>query len=360
MDPITHVVTGVALSQMVSSPSRALAALAGLAYALLPDVDYLLIYYDRLAFLRHHRGFTHSLAALVLFACLGAGLGRALGGPRWVRPLLLIGLLVLASHLFLDWATSYGTQLLNPFTRAKYTLDWLFIIDPALTILLTLAALFGLWSGGWGRTAAWCCLGLAGAYVLLCGFYHHHALNLARRLFSAKDSGTTVAALPQPFSPRRWQLLAATPQEIRQAFVELPFLPLGLNPPPVRENRTDPEFQAIPRVPPTDYQPPTRLTINRWPAAPPWEGDLSPDLRALLETYLEFARFPLLTSKVTESQTLTLVFADLRFSVPGRPLPFVLRLYLNQEGQPVFWEIGGSSRGRLSPIKTEPSLRPDR
>lgn len=352
MDPLTHVVTGVALSQVVPAPSRGLAALAGVAFALLPDLDYLLIYHDRLAFIKYHRGFTHSLTGLLLFACLGAGLGRLLGGPRWFRALLLIGLLVLASHLFLDWATSYGTQLLNPFTRAKFTLDWLFIIDPIFTGLMTLAALSGLWAAGWSRTAAWCCLSLGGAYILLCGFYHHQALSLARHVFPVTEPGVTLAALPQPFSPRRWHLVAASPREVRQAFVELPYLPLGLNPPASPEVPVRPELQAAPRVPPTDYRPPSRLEIHRWSAVLPGEMDLSSEARQLLETYLDFARFPLLAARSADSQGYTLTWADLRFSVPGRPLPFVLRLQLDQKGRPLAWDLSGSAGGRLSPIKT--------
>jgi membrane-bound metal-dependent hydrolase YbcI (DUF457 family) len=352
MDPVTHVVTGVALSQMVPAPARGLAALAGVAYALLPDLDYLLVYHDRLAFLRHHRGFTHSLAGLVLFACLGAGLGRLLGGPRWTRPIFLIGLLVLASHLFLDLATSYGTQILNPFSRTKFTLDWLFIIDPVITALMAVAALSGLFFGGGSRSAPWCFLSLAVVYVLLCGFYHHQALALARQIFPAAESGVSLAALPQPFSFRRWQLLAATPQGIRQAFVELPYLPMSLNPPPPREIEVRLESRSTPRVPPTDYRPLSSLEIFRWSGASPQEGKLSPESRSLLKTYLDFARFPLWTVKTEESQSQTLVLVDLRFSVPGRPLPFVLRLKVNQEGRPVSWDLSHSSRGRLAPIKS--------
>ena len=67
MDPLTHVATGVALSQFVPSPSRGWAALAGFLFAILPDLDYVLAFNDRMSYLKHHRGFTHSLAALFIF-----------------------------------------------------------------------------------------------------------------------------------------------------------------------------------------------------------------------------------------------------------------------------------------------------
>jgi inner membrane protein len=118
----------------------------------LPDLDYVLIFQDRLSYLKHHRGFTHSLVAMAAVCLAGAGLARLVGGPRWVRPVFLIGFLVLASHLFLDWTTSYGTQLLNPFTRAKFSLDWVFIIDPYFTALLLVGAVAAFWSSGRART----------------------------------------------------------------------------------------------------------------------------------------------------------------------------------------------------------------
>ena len=50
--------------------------LAGVILATLPDLDYVLVFWDRLAYLRHHRGVTHSIWAVPLFAWLGAAAGR--------------------------------------------------------------------------------------------------------------------------------------------------------------------------------------------------------------------------------------------------------------------------------------------
>jgi inner membrane protein len=341
MDPLTHVVTGVALSQFVPAPSRAWAAAAGFFFAILPDLDYITSFNSRLAYLKHHRGFTHSIVALFLFTLVIAGLGRLLGGPRWFRPLLLIGVVVLTSHLFLDWTTSYGTQLLSPFTRAKLSLDWVFIIDPYLTALLAAGALAALISTGWGRTVSAACLGLAAAYILLCGFYHHQALNLAREIYQPNPPDTTLAALPQPFSPRRWLLVAAHPGEVRQAFVELPYWPRGgvvPQPPeiPVRQNRRAPFH-----VPSAAYRPPAALEIYRWQAAPLPATTLTPEFRRLLDTYLEFSRFPILGANDHVPGGVILTWLDLRFSVPGRAIPFVLQMDLDGQGRLAAWQIGG-------------------
>jgi membrane-bound metal-dependent hydrolase YbcI (DUF457 family) len=74
--------------------------LAGVIFSVLPDLDYFLGVGDRLAYIRYHRAFTHSLLALPLWALLGAGVGRFLGGPRWFQPLLLLGLAAVAASPF--------------------------------------------------------------------------------------------------------------------------------------------------------------------------------------------------------------------------------------------------------------------
>ncbi len=340
MDPVTHVTSGLLLSQVLPGPSRAWSAVAGLVFTLLPDIDWFLVYWDRLAFIRHHRGFTHSLLAVPLFALLGAALGRALGGPRWFRPLLLLGLAVLGVHLLLDLATSYGTQILNPLSRRRFTLDWLFIIDPYFTFFLLAGAAAALLSPTWGRKVGACCLALAGGYLLLCGFFHHQALSLGRQAFEAETRpNQIVAALPQPFSPRRWQLLAAGPGEIRQTFVELPWTGWGSQAPRVKEVAAPPgEGDQVPRIP---YQTPPNLLVQTWEAAAAPPLTYSPDAQEILDRYLEFARFPLLLRVAPLGSGQVLEWLDLRFSVPGRAFPFALQLYLDDNGRLEHWLIGG-------------------
>lgn len=341
MDPLTHLTTGVICSQLVPAPSRWWAALAGAIFALLPDIDYFFIFWDRLAFIRYHRGFTHSLAALLLFALAGALLGRYLGGPRWFKPLFIIGLAALSSHLLLDLATSYGTQVLSPFSRRRYALDWIFIIDPYFTALLLAGAIAALSWPLWGvRLGAWC-ITAAAVYLLVCAAYHHQALDLARRIFpDAKPGGQNVAALPQPFSSRRWQLIAAGPDEIQQAFVQLPFeAALGLGSIGGKAAAPATGNQAGP-APAGPYLTPGQLTIQTWKAAPAAATAYSPEAEAILAIFLEFARFPLLSRAESQGGAQLMEWRDLRFSIPGRAFPFVLQLRLDAQGRLQHWLIG--------------------
>jgi inner membrane protein len=341
VDPLTHLATGVICSQFVPAPSRWWAALAGALFAVLPDVDYFFIFWDRLSFIRYHRGFTHSLVALPLFALAGALLGRFIGGPRWFKPLLILGLVVLASHLLLDLATSYGTQLLNPFSRRRLSLDWIFIIDPYFTALLMAGAIAALAWPLWGPRLGAAFLALATVYLLVCASYHHQALNLAQHLFRNTNPGArTVAALPQPFSCRRWQLIASGPGEIQQAFVQLPVAAvLGLGPggDPVAAVSVARSFNCP--APAISYQAPGHLTVQTWNPVPA-AALSSPEAEAILASFLEFARFPLLCRAGSQGGDQLLEWLDLRFSVPGRGFPFVLQLRLDAHGRLQHWLIG--------------------
>jgi inner membrane protein len=342
VDPLTHVTTGVICSQLVPAPSRWWAALAGVIFALLPDVDYFFIFWDRLAFIRYHRGFTHSLVALPLFALAGALLGRYLGGPRWFKPLFIMGLAVLGSHLLLDLATSYGTQLFSPFSRRGLSLDWIFIIDPYFTALLLAGAITALTWPLWGpRLGAWC-MAAAAVYLLVCASYHHQALDLARRIFQdAKPGVQTVAALPQPFSSRRWQLIAAGPGEIQQAFVQLPFeAALGLGSLRGKATVASTTVNQACSTPAGPYQPPGQLTIQTWSAAPAAATVFSPEAEAIIARFMEFARFPLLCRADSQGGEQLMEWRDLRFSIPGRAFPFVLQLRLDAQGRLQHWLLG--------------------
>lgn len=339
MDPLTHVAAGVSLSRLLRFPAPRKAAWLAAGFALLPDVDFLLLLVDRLSYLRHHRGLTHSVFLLPLFALLGGLLARRLGGREWFRPAVLLGILVVGSHLLLDVFTSYGTQLLSPFSRQKFTLDLLFIVDIYLLLILLPGAVAGFW-GSARRWPAVLSLSLAMGYIGLVGWYQHEALRQARQLFGPE--AVSVAALPQPLSPRRWHLVATLPGAWRQAFVELPWL--AATPTPVTNPHREVTVVSAspPRAPELRWQPPQEAVVVRWPAV---TLDQTPDPEAawLLGRFLEFARFPQLAVVERQGPTLSATWVDLRFSLPGAAYPFSLTLELDGEGRLVDYDWG---RGR--------------
>ena len=138
MDPLSHVLLGAATGQAIGSGRRRIAALAGAAGALLPDADVLIASgTDPLLALEYHRQFTHSIVAapvgaFIVAALLWLLLRRRVEPGRLYWP-ALAGYL---SALLLDACTSYGTQLLWPFTDTRFAASIVAVIDPVVTLVL--------------------------------------------------------------------------------------------------------------------------------------------------------------------------------------------------------------------------------
>lgn len=342
MDSVTHVATGLLLSQFFQFPSRWVAALAALAFSVLNDLDYLLRFWDKMTYLRHHRGLTHSLLAIPLLTLMGAGTGAALVGREWFWPLILLGAAILTSHLIVDLATAYGIQLFHPFSRRKLTLDWLFVVDFRLTGLLVLAVLTALVFPSWSKTAALTGLAAALAYMLLCGLYHHRALHLAREVFEKTGPAPAeAAALPQPFSPRRWLLISSSPDGVLQSFVQLPGNPFGLwTPKASKVALVEVAPGEVARAPLSPFHPPEGLVVWRWPHCPPNSQKYCRATHLLLSDFRKFARFPHLGLACEEGEEVILEWLDLRFSVPGYRITYRLKVALDLHGNLQDWRLG--------------------
>lgn len=147
MDPVSQAAFGASWAQAGAGCRRLrdgamLGAVAGMA----PDLDTLIqSRTDPLLFLEFHRHFTHALA----FVPIGA-LVCAVVFHRAVRKRLTFAetytfcLLGYGSHGLLDACTSYGTQLLWPFSSARIAWNVVSVFDPLFTVpvlaLVVLAA----------------------------------------------------------------------------------------------------------------------------------------------------------------------------------------------------------------------------
>jgi inner membrane protein len=113
-----------------------------------------------------------------------------------------VGLAILAlfTHPLLDVFTSYGTQLFAPFSRRRFALDAVGIIDPAYTLLLGVAVAVGLWRGVGSkaaRRAAVVALLLSSTYLVAGLEVNRRAEESARAQLRAEGVvGATVDAYP--------------------------------------------------------------------------------------------------------------------------------------------------------------------
>lgn len=145
LDPVSQAVLGASWAQ-TSSRGRALrdAGLLGGVSAMAPDLDTLIRSgTDPLLFLEFHRHFTHAFAFIPVGALICAAALHPLVRRRLpFRRTYLYCLLGFASHGLLDACTSYGTQLLWPFSDARIAWSVVSVVDPLFTVpLLSLVLL---------------------------------------------------------------------------------------------------------------------------------------------------------------------------------------------------------------------------
>ncbi len=241
MDTLTHGLAGALLARALPSTGdetldRTLArreAWVGFVAAMFPDLDVFVSPFSAEFYITQHRAFTHSFVTLpiwvvLLTAVASIRLSPALGPPGTpgrrtaVRRLGVVVALALASHILLDWITSWGTMFLSPISSARFALDWTFILDAALTGLLVLG-LVGVRavsrrSFPRSRVAARAGLVAVTLYVGFCGIRHGEAVRLGEAL---APRATERAAIPQPGSPDRWLLLSDDGPTVTATFVDL-------------------------------------------------------------------------------------------------------------------------------------------
>lgn len=307
MDTLSHALLGAAIGQCALGRQLGnKALLAGAAIALIPDIDvgigHLL---GDAAALTFHRGITHSLLFSVMLALLlGGVLSRIVKGEvsrgRWT---LLIGA-VLLSHLALDTFTSYGIQLLLPFSDHSFALASVSVIDPLFTLPLLATVLAIPWLArqrpARNRLAV-VGITLSCAYLALTLVTKHHVTGQFERGFAA--AGISVERMfvkPTMFNNLLWRAIAETESGYEVVFYSL------------RDSDLPGDFVHFPR--------------NEALLAPHFDSSVVRDLLKVSEGYYQVVE--------EEGQ---LFFRDLRYGQAfewlkdDRPHVFTYRLIMEQD-----------------------------
>lgn len=320
MDPLTHALSGAIVVQCLPKEVRSLRmTLWGALVAMSPDVD-VVFCRTPLQYIEWHRGFSHSFVGTALLAVLcawallwlmqrekpladanAARHGWTFTSAWW----LAFGILLL--HVWLDCVTSYGTQILQPFSEYRSRLSGLFIVDPVLILGMGLGLAFFARNRkvmGW-LLAVVVLVYPAAASGLRWGLEEHMAARLPKIM-----EGRTVLGVdytPEAFAPFLWKMVVDTPDAW---LVAGPLTPCS----------------AVP----------TAFTVHPKPDAALWQA-----LRQISPTFDAYARFAQFPWREQESLLQTLpeelraelgsvagpftekVYTDVRF---GSSLEFVRRL----------------------------------
>lgn len=338
MDTITHAISGAVLGAALPERGmRGLArrsrALAGGLAAAFPDCDFVIGFFaDPLTYLNLHRGLTHSLVLLPLWApLLGWLLARLWKRPECWRVFTLLAAAALLAHIGGDVITSYGTRVFAPLSWRAVAFPITFIIDPVFTGILLTGLILALWrrSAPAARAAGLLLL----AYLGLQTAARQEALEVARAEAAAWPGEQQVTVLPQPLSPLHWKLVLADGQAYRQAW-------LALGAEQVRGAGPDAPLPA--RIWAL-YRPADHL---RWqehsaPTAPEHSDFIHAAWgRPEFAGFREFAGLPYLYGISRDEQARCAWFSDLRFQIEGLSPPFRYGMCLDGEGNWALARLG--------------------
>jgi inner membrane protein len=320
MDTLTHALSGALLAR-ATAPARAgdqtlplgRRIFVGFLATAAPDLDFVFGYLGPIEYLYHHRGITHSLILLPLWAFLLAKLAAlAWRRDRPWRAYFGIIAMGIALHIAGDWITSYGTMVFAPFSDARFGLGTTFIIDLWFTgiILAGLAA-----AAIWRRSPVPAIAGLAA----LCGYIAFQGVQQQRAIewgeAYAQQAGLKQAAVtvqPRPVSPFNWMVIVRSGEQVRYAFVNLVRRePLPVPPDAGLIRRLDSAYLPLGMA---KWVHTTRFGTSeseRAVAREVWE-------HPQFEVYRWFAEEPALLRVDTGNPSTCAFFQDLRFFTPGR------------------------------------------
>lgn len=134
MDNLTHALIGLTVNNCLPEKNR-VTFWASLFASELPDIDVLYSLQGGTAYLLNHRGISHSIPAVLLFAGLITIIAKRISPKTDTPQIFLLSSCCLSLHILFDLFTSWGTQFLTPFSNKYFSLDYLPIIDYVIIII---------------------------------------------------------------------------------------------------------------------------------------------------------------------------------------------------------------------------------
>jgi inner membrane protein len=215
--------------------------------------------------------------------------------PNW-KLLYVYALLGSLLHLFQDFTNNYGVRPFAPFNEKWYAWDIVFIVDPIMLVAMLLALVLpGLMAlvteeiGSKkpqfrGRGAAIFALLCVAAVILVRGIEHRRAVTALNSRTYRNEEPVRASAFPQPINPFSWNGVVETQDFFYMAPVDS------------SSGEIDPQNIAVVRFKPEET--PVTLAAKK---------------SRLGQVYLDWARYPLVTTEKLEGGRYLVQFEDLRF-----------------------------------------------
>ena len=232
MDPFSQALLGATVAYATCGRKLGIRAAAwGAVAGAFPDIDVLFsVFSDEFSRLQLHRGITHSLFFGPVVGVLAGwcywrwqrARGEEVPRARW----MMVFVLALLSHPLLDTCTPFGTQLLAPFSDARFAWHAVPIIEPVYTLIL----LLGLIVAGFARSLGWMVsaltLVLSCQYLAWGWFLNQQAIatvsaQLKKEGIEISAEAGQVHAFPTLFQMPRRRIVVMTDTEIRVGFIAM-------------------------------------------------------------------------------------------------------------------------------------------
>jgi len=332
MDTLTHAISGAVLARATGSGKPQVdeiplltRTVIGFLAAAFPDTDFVLRFIDPMLYLTAHRGVTHSIVMLPLWALLLSFIFHLLWKKRYSwKKFYVICAIGIGIHIFGDLITSFGTMILAPVSDMRFSFSTTFIIDLYFSGILLTGLVLSLFLPV-VKTARLTGIVLAG-YISFQAVLHYQALVIAKNYAKQQELiSASIHVLPQPLSPFNWKLVVEQNDKLHIAYINL-------------------IADEIPEQPTVDagfltmlasaYYPVTqahwetherfgKTELERHFARQVWEHETFARFRW-------FAMFPVLHGFEENKERVCAWFADLRFALKGRQPPFVYGMCRNK------------------------------
>lgn len=195
---------------------------AGFFSCAAPDLDFVVAFVGPLEYLQHHRGVTHSLLLLPLWAlAVSWVLAKILRAPGGWRELYGVSALGIGAHIAGDVITSYGTMVFAPFSDWRAGIGTTFIIDLWFSGIILVGLLVSVFFRKTKIPSVAAIVALAG-YVGFQYLQKQNALEFAEAFVKEKAlNNARITAQPRPVSPFNWTVFVSDDHAHRFSHINL-------------------------------------------------------------------------------------------------------------------------------------------